>query len=147
MFLDTGIYAGRDGIVQAVAANKASNTLITTFVPKFKKDGRRATNIRQEYTRVIKFTNLEIPTSKDQPGNYTYKTSDLSSHKTFSVDLNHTSLQKSLCDRDFCCNFDLEYNFTEKVVLPNSLYYRYGYIWEVLKELLTIFTVTVGIVW
>lgn len=131
MYSDTGIYFGRDGIAQAVAANKASNTLITTFVPKFQKDGRRAMNIQQEYTRVVKFDKIDISTSESKPGNYNYVSSNLFFIKTSPIELNKTSsgnpqlISQFLCDgKDFCCKFDLEFNFRREIVLPNSVYYR-----------------------
>lgn len=123
-FPGSGIYIGQKGYVKVISEDKASNILVVAEIPKI-VNGKRAIDINEEKMRLVTFNQSEISTSDvNGTGKYTYKTSDLSPYTSELIDVKRSSYNKTICNRELCCDFKLKLDYDDSIVEKDSKYYR-----------------------
>lgn len=89
-------------------------------------NGKRLLNINEEMLQVYKFIKSEIPTSETNgTGKYLHKTDDLTPYTTELINTQLSAYNKTICDREFCCEFRLRISFNKNIIADTSNYYRY----------------------
>lgn len=120
-----GIYIGRKGYISADPYHYPANVLTVTEIPKF-INGQRSRNINQGSLRVHIFEDSEIGSTVpvDKPGNLPYTTVDIKQWTTELIHFEQSIIEKTVCDHNICCQFQLEVNRNENDINPDSNYYR-----------------------
>ncbi|XP_011501280.1 PREDICTED: vanin-like protein 1 [Ceratosolen solmsi marchali] len=124
----SGIYIGRNGYVKIILENKRSNVLFVSEVPKV-IDGKRLLNINAERVKIYNFSKSEISTTEpDVYEKYFHLIDDLNPYTTelINTESRLSSYEKTICDRNVCCELKLKFQFHKSTANKSSSnYYRY----------------------
>ncbi|XP_058803524.1 vanin-like protein 1 isoform X2 [Phymastichus coffea] len=118
---------GKQGYIDVISKNKRSNILLVAEIPKVIK-GQRTRSIDRSKVHVYEFTKEEISTEETVILKEHYKVDPfLKLFSTELINLNDKSQSKTVCDRSFCCDFELTIDFDQSSITNGSQYYRYRF--------------------
>lgn len=94
-------------------------------IPKF-KNGRRSRDIDLDSLKVYDFENSEINSTihVNESKKFLYKTVDVRQYTTELIDFELTDYNKTICDHNLCCHFEIEIEHNKNDIEPESEYYR-----------------------
>lgn len=115
---------GKQGPVKIISEKKRSNVLLIAEIPKI-IDGTRKLNVDEKMVTVYEFTKEEINTSEmNGTQKWMNMIDNLSLYTTELIELKQNSLNKTICGRSFCCDFEVQMEFDETSNNNNSNYYQ-----------------------
>lgn len=116
---------GQQGYAFAVTERRVSNIIYISEIPKV-INGKRLKNFNPNMSHYKRFKNSEIGSSETQDTKeYLHKVDDLSAYSTELIDIDEKIVSKTLCNRGFCCQFDLNIDFDKIVLKEDTSYYRF----------------------
>ncbi|CAB0040223.1 unnamed protein product [Trichogramma brassicae] len=121
----SGIYLGRDGYVDVISEKRVSNVLVISNVPKI-IDGKRASNVDLQNI-VIRLNEKEMPRENVSTSTYRHVNDYLKPYTSVLIDPEKGYFNRTICNREFCCFFNVSMTYDDKNIDPNtnSSFYRY----------------------
>ncbi|KAK0164546.1 hypothetical protein PV328_003162 [Microctonus aethiopoides] len=122
----SGIYAGRDGVIENIWSEKRINAMVVAKIPKI-INGRREYLLNRYDVKTIVFSSSQIPTingSEPVPQMELIR-NDLRAYKTLILK-EHTGIQNTtLCNNGFCCHFNIQTEYRGNLARKKLKYYRH----------------------
>ncbi|KAL7298146.1 hypothetical protein TKK_0009146 [Trichogramma kaykai] len=121
----SGIYLGRDGYVDVISEKRVSNVLVMSNVPKI-IDGKRVANVDLQ-NKVIRLNEKEMPQENVSTSTYKHVNDYLKPYTSVLIDPEKGYFNRTICNREFCCFFNVSMTYDDKNIDPNtnSSFYRY----------------------
>ena len=103
--------------------DKPSNTLIVSKIPKV-LNGSRKEKINLNDTKIFDLSS-EIVTFKTNSSKFKNVKDDITVYTTEIINLNDKFINKTICNRKLCCNFNLKLQFNHSLINQTKMnYYR-----------------------
>ncbi|KAK0082202.1 hypothetical protein PV325_010891 [Microctonus aethiopoides] len=122
----SGIYAGKDGVLGRIVSEKRTNAMIIANIPKI-VNGRRVQSVNPNDAKIIVYSTSDIPTinGSEPVPQMAFKTDDMKPYTTKLFNPTNNTHNLTLCDREFCCHFQIRTEHREDLVKDSVKYYRY----------------------